>query len=226
MNNEKIANVIKKIRIDNNLTQKEFADIFGISYQAVSKWERGINMPDILILKEICNKYNYDINDLLNGTKKKRFNIINYVIILLLLFVIIFLVIILNKDSKFEFKNLSANCNNFLITGSIAYNKNISSIYISDINYCGNEDNNLYKYISCTLYESDGNTNTKIDFYEVNNVNTTLEDFLKDLQFKIDDYEKECKSYRSINLFLEIDAYTIDNNHNTYKIPLTLNDNC
>ena len=53
MNQEKISKFIKDIRIKNNLTQKDFADKFGVTYQAVSKWENGKNLPDINILKEI-----------------------------------------------------------------------------------------------------------------------------------------------------------------------------
>ena len=39
MEQEKIANLIKKIRKDNHLTQKELADKYHVTYQAVSKWE-------------------------------------------------------------------------------------------------------------------------------------------------------------------------------------------
>ena len=72
MNQEKIGEFIKKIRKDNHLTQKEFAELFGVTYQAVSKWENGLNIPDIATLKEISKKFNVDINDLLEGENKKR----------------------------------------------------------------------------------------------------------------------------------------------------------
>ena len=38
MNQEKIGSIIKSIRVNNKLTQKEFADALGVTYQAVSKW--------------------------------------------------------------------------------------------------------------------------------------------------------------------------------------------
>ena len=72
MNQEKIGEFIKKIRKDNYLTQKEFAELFGVTYQAVSKWENGLNIPDIATLKEISKKFNVDINDLLEGENKKK----------------------------------------------------------------------------------------------------------------------------------------------------------
>ena len=47
MNQEKIGEFIKKLRQDNNLTQKDLANKYNVTYQAVSKWERGLNIPDI-----------------------------------------------------------------------------------------------------------------------------------------------------------------------------------
>lgn len=55
MNQEKIGSLIKKIRKENNLTQQDFAKKYGVTYQAVSKWENGKNIPDIALLKEICS---------------------------------------------------------------------------------------------------------------------------------------------------------------------------
>ena len=41
MNPERIGQMIKEIRKKNHLTQKQFADKYGVTYQAVSKWENG-----------------------------------------------------------------------------------------------------------------------------------------------------------------------------------------
>lgn len=35
----RIGNLIKELRIKSNLTQNEFANKYGVTYQAVSKWE-------------------------------------------------------------------------------------------------------------------------------------------------------------------------------------------
>ena len=67
MNQEKIGQLIKKIRKENNLTQKEFADKYGVTYQAVSKWENGKNIPDISLIKQISSDFNIDIEDILEG---------------------------------------------------------------------------------------------------------------------------------------------------------------
>ena len=45
MNQEKFGKLIKSIRKEHNLTQKELADKLGVTFQAVSKWETGLSFP-------------------------------------------------------------------------------------------------------------------------------------------------------------------------------------
>ena len=50
----KVASNIKNARTKKNMTQMNLADEMGVSYQAVSNWERGNSMPDISKLPELC----------------------------------------------------------------------------------------------------------------------------------------------------------------------------
>ena len=52
-NMSQIGRRISKLRKEQNLTQVELADKLGITYQAVSNWERGDTMPDISKLAEL-----------------------------------------------------------------------------------------------------------------------------------------------------------------------------
>ena len=61
MDQERIGKTIKELRTKNNLSQKEFADKYNVTYQAVSKWENGKNIPDLSILKRICSDNNITI---------------------------------------------------------------------------------------------------------------------------------------------------------------------
>ena len=67
MNPEKIGQFIKKIRKDNNLTQQDLADKYGVTYQAVSKWERGINLPEVSLIRQISKDFNISVDDILDG---------------------------------------------------------------------------------------------------------------------------------------------------------------
>lgn len=49
---ETIGNNIKLIRKKIGLTQEELALSIGVTPQAVSRWENGTGMPDILLIKE------------------------------------------------------------------------------------------------------------------------------------------------------------------------------
>lgn len=49
-----IGSKIKKLRKDRNLTQEQLAENIGISFQAVSKWENNIALPDITLVPRIA----------------------------------------------------------------------------------------------------------------------------------------------------------------------------
>lgn len=59
-----IAKKIKQARIDKNMTQMNLADEMGVSYQAVSNWERGNSMPDISKLEDLCRVLDLTVNQL------------------------------------------------------------------------------------------------------------------------------------------------------------------
>lgn len=61
----KMAKTIREGRIRKNLTQMALADAMGVSYQAVSNWERGNSMPDISKLEELCTVLDLTLNELL-----------------------------------------------------------------------------------------------------------------------------------------------------------------
>ncbi len=69
MNQIKIGKFISECRKNVNLTQMQLAEKLGITDRAVSKWERGLAMPDSSIMLELCKILNISVNELLNGEK-------------------------------------------------------------------------------------------------------------------------------------------------------------
>lgn len=229
MNQDKISKVIKNIRKSKGLTQSQFAEKYNVTYQAVSKWENGKSMPDIAILKEICKENNINLDDLLEGKNIKRKNKILLIgaIAAFLLIIIISLILFGRNKNDFEFKTLSTSCDDFRLYGSIAYNDNKTSIYISNITYCGGNDESKYKSIECTLYEIDNNTKKKVSSYNYQDKESiTLEQFLKNVNFNIDHYSKNCRIYKENGLHLEIEATDENSQTTIYKIPLIMEENC
>lgn len=243
MDTEKVGKLIKQIRKDNHLTQKDLALKYNITYQAVSKWENGKNIPDISLLKQICDDFNIDINSLLTGDyttnenkvslkkdkrnllKKKKFLFL--CLFVLLIGVITAIIILKNRSNDFEFKTISSDCSNFTITGSVAYNDIKSAIYIASINYCGGADDNLYKSIECILYEKNGTLENRISQIVIKEENPKkLEDLLKNVTFNIDNYIYKCKEFQNNGLYVTIKATDSNNKQVTYSVPLTMNNVC
>ena len=69
MNQIKIGKFIAERRKLVELTQMQLADKLGITDKAVSKWERGIAMPDTSLMLQLCDILRISVNELLNGEK-------------------------------------------------------------------------------------------------------------------------------------------------------------
>ena len=64
---KQIGKKITDLRKAHNMTQMELADKLGISFQAVSNWERGNTMPDISKLPELSEIFHISVDELLDG---------------------------------------------------------------------------------------------------------------------------------------------------------------
>ena len=69
MDQIKIGKFIAEQRKKASLTQMQLAEKLGITDKAVSKWERGIAMPDTAIMLELCDILSINVNELLTGEK-------------------------------------------------------------------------------------------------------------------------------------------------------------
>lgn len=65
MDIKKFGEILSKFRQNKNMTQDEFASRLGVTPQAVSKWERGLGLPDISLVGCICTILGVNSNDLL-----------------------------------------------------------------------------------------------------------------------------------------------------------------
>ena len=79
MNQEKIGKFIAELRKEKNLTQNQLAEKLNITKNAVSKWERGLSLMDISLLKPLSEILGVSVSELLNGKKLENVdeNIIN-----------------------------------------------------------------------------------------------------------------------------------------------------
>ncbi|MCI9436711.1 MAG: helix-turn-helix transcriptional regulator [Lachnospiraceae bacterium] len=59
-----IGSKIKKLRRQKNISQEVLAQYLGISFQAVSKWESGQNMPDITLIPALASFFGISTDEL------------------------------------------------------------------------------------------------------------------------------------------------------------------
>ena len=73
---EKIGTIIRNRRIAKGLTQEELGNKVFVSKQAVSKWETGKNLPDIEMVRKLCEILDINKDEILGGsieeTRKNR----------------------------------------------------------------------------------------------------------------------------------------------------------
>lgn len=72
MDLDKIGKFIAKKRQENNYTQESLAEELDISNRSISKWERGICLPDANNMAKICKLFNISYNELLSGEELKK----------------------------------------------------------------------------------------------------------------------------------------------------------
>lgn len=58
---------IARLRKEKGLTQNDLGDRLGVSFQAVSKWERGETLPDTAILLDLANALETAVDCILTG---------------------------------------------------------------------------------------------------------------------------------------------------------------
>lgn len=123
------AENLKKIRKDKGYTQEILAEKLNVVRQTVSKWEKGLSLPDVDMLSKIANVLETDVNILLDGQitttdqseivkqlakineqltiKNRRYKKIMKTIAIILLIIVIFgiLLVILNIGTFINISN-------------------------------------------------------------------------------------------------------------------------
>ena len=74
MNIQKVGEQISALRKAKGITQSDLGERLGVSFQAVSKWERGETLPDVTILPDLAKVLETTIDNILSGGE----NVVEY----------------------------------------------------------------------------------------------------------------------------------------------------
>jgi transcriptional regulator with XRE-family HTH domain len=238
MNPEELGRKIRTMRMEHHMTQAQLGEALGVTFQAVSKWENGRSVPDVLMLKKLCEVFGVSLNELLGndddsldsetGMAKKKSRKLIWLVTFLAAAVILSLVLFWPKEQNdLEFRTLTSGCSAFSISGSLAVNKDQSYLYISDISYCGGEDDSLYQSIQCDLIQvkNDHHTVLSSETY-TGSEPILLIDYLKTVQFKLNEQGSGCEIRTDSTLQIEITAVDESGQSVSYLIPVSSADDC
>lgn len=225
------ANTIYNIRKERDITQKELADLIGVSDRTISKWENGSTVPDLETIKKLCKeleispdsivKSEKNYKDKLQNLKRKLGHILNYILnhIFLIGFIVIFILLLayfINNYNTIKIYNLTYESENITFDDGYFFKTKvlniitINNINLEKINYEPTSTKlELYTYLNGdkhVIYESDTLSNIYIE------ESKSYTDLLK----------KDVIENIKNNLYIKIYTTDIDNNNYSYESKLVL----
>lgn len=168
MDNKKIGDLISKLRKEKGLTQQALGDLVGVGSGAVSKWERGLTLPDIGIINELSQILGISSDELLSGEIKEqsisedniteendnpqeenkinnqkinKYNLKKILLISIPLILIIISILIIYDHNKTYVYNLLTASDEYYVEGKIIFRGNNISIIVNKIEFMDKEFN-------------------------------------------------------------------------------------
>lgn len=246
MDQRKLGRYIASKRKELGYTQKEISNLLNVGEKTVSKWERGINAPDISILKKLSEVLNVSVVSLLSAEdieekKENTYNVIGglifynnltkikYIRILVIsIFIVVFLFLLLfsiNNYNNFKVFSISSDSKKYDVSGILVYNPERNIMFINNIdildNNIGSNKEKTIKYLSIRIEQNNKVILTKN--YDIEN-DSRLNDYLVDRNIYID--EPNNKDYifskTTRKLKINVEYITQDDDLNKISIPLKL----
>jgi len=145
MDNKKIGKLIKDLRKQKGLTQQDLGDKVGVGFRSVSKWERGLTLPDITIINEVSKILGISSDELLSGKINKehkdkklpsKFKITFSIIITLTVILITSFIYYHNQTYTYHIFSPS---DEYYVDGKMVFNKNHAMIIINKLYFINEE---------------------------------------------------------------------------------------
>lgn len=170
MDQGKIGSFISDLRKEKKLTQAELGDIVGVTGKAVSRWERGLNLPDRAIMNKVSEALGVSTTELLNGERvvdlskdnldqitensvayykeklRKKFKkvFLSTISIIVLITLALFMTFYFNNAGSCNVYDVSSESTELFAKGIITQTNDKTTLVISDFQYYGTNIKNVY----------------------------------------------------------------------------------
>lgn len=225
------ANTIYNIRKERDITQKELADLIGVSDRTISKWENGSTVPDLETIKKICKelkispdsivKSEKNYKDILQNLKRKLGHILNYILnhIFLIGFIVTFILLLayfINNYNTIRIYNLTYESENITFDDGYFFKTKvlniitINNINLEKINYEPTSIKlELYTYLN-------GDKHVIFESNSLDNI------YIEESKSYTDLLKKDVIENIKNNLYIKIYTTDIYNNNYSYESKLIL----
>ncbi len=186
MDLNKVGKFIAVSRKEKGLTQNKLAELLNVNEKTVSKWERGVNAPDISLLLNLSEILELDVQELLIGKKRelsdnnlknnnektieglryysKKSKLRTAFYFLIIIFFILFCfsgLFFINNYNKFKVYSIKSNLDGFNVEGYVIYNRENNFVVINSIDYfdefIGTDKELLVKNVKLSIYSANKN---------------------------------------------------------------------
>ena len=251
MDQQKIGTFIASLRKESGMTQAELGDKVGVTDRAVSRWENGHNLPDIMVMEKISEVFGITLIELMNGQKtevikecnldKLAENAITYhksmmrayfkrliiglSIVIGVLVIILLTAFCINNFNKCKVYRIESTKTDFAATGMVVKTNKSTKLIITKFGYYGADFKDVYAMDYHLLIGGVDvyNNGDDLDTYEIKKDSKYLniDTYFKTLTIYIDNFKYD-KIFDSRDFCIEFRYLNKEGKINYYSLPLKL----
>lgn len=251
MDQQKIGSFIASLRKESGMTQAELGDKVGVTDRAVSRWENGHNLPDILVMEKLSEVFNITIVELMNGVKAEVIKeedldklaenaiayhkakmhayfkrlIIGLVSVIGILFVTLLLIFCINNFNKCQVYKIESTKTDFKVSGMLVKTNKSTKLVISDFEYYGTKMQRIYAidYHLLIAGKDVYHGGTILDEFKIGKDTLFLDtrDYFKTLSIYLDNFQHD-EILKSSDIVIEFKYLDDKGKINYYDIPIRL----
>lgn len=183
MDLQKVGKFLSEQRKIKQLTQDKLGDQIGVNGKTISKWERGVNAPDISVLNRLSELLEVNVSEILNGernndnsddkndkiidkisyyTKVEKLKYIKISLKIIAAILVIFVTLFtINNYNQFNMYSITSKIDKFLVEGIIISNQERNMMIIKNIDikdkYIGTDLEEKVKSIKISIASENKN---------------------------------------------------------------------